>query len=188
MSRAAIGIGIGSALVLGACDQTTSTPEPAAATTTTTTSSDEPTEPFAKGFVDAHDLHRSKVSPPAKPPLPPVRWSPEIAAQAQAWAQRCEFEHGDTDLGENLSARTDVAEPSEIVAGWAAEGEAYDYASNRCESGKVCGHYTQVVWRNSTQIGCGMAQCNSGGPWDGPWVMWVCRYSPAGNWQGKRPY
>jgi uncharacterized protein YkwD len=159
---------------------------PARRTSTQPTSS---ADPFADAFVAAHNLHRARVSPAANPPLPSVTWSNELAAQARAWAERCEFEHGDTDLGENLSARTDMADPEVIVAAWAAEGEAFDYKRNRCASGEVCGHYTQVVWRDSTQIGCGMAQCGAGGPFgDHAWVMWVCNYSPAGNWSGQRPY
>jgi pathogenesis-related protein 1 len=143
----------------------------------------------ASAFVEAHDHHRAQVSPPASPTLPPVRWSEELAARAQAWADRCEFEHSQTDAGENLAARTQMITPEEIVAGWAAEGEHYDYARNRCAKGEVCGHYTQVVWRDSTQIGCGVAQCPSGGPFgEHEWVFWVCNYSPAGNWQGQKPY
>lgn len=146
-------------------------------------------DPFADGFVAAHNLHRARVSPAAKPPLPSVTWSNELAAQARAWAERCQFDHSNTDLGENLSARTDSADPEVIVAAWAVEGDAFDYKRNRCASGEVCGHYTQVVWRDSTQIGCGMARCDAGGPFgDHEWFMWVCNYSPAGNWSGQRPY
>jgi pathogenesis-related protein 1 len=146
-------------------------------------------DPFADAFVAAHNQHRAHVSPAANPPLPNVTWSNELAAQARAWAERCEFNHSKTDLGENLSARTDMADPEVIVAAWAAEGENFDYKRNRCASGEVCGHYTQVVWRDSTQIGCGMAQCGAGGPFgDTQWFLWVCNYSPAGNWSGQRPY
>lgn len=146
-------------------------------------------DPFAEAFVVAHNQERARVSPAANPALPPVTWSNELAAQARAWAERCKFDHSKTDLGENLSARTDMADPDVIVAAWVAEGEAFDYKRNRCASGEVCGHYTQVVWRDSTQIGCGMAKCGAGGPFgDEEWFMWVCNYSPAGNWSGQKPY
>ena len=146
-------------------------------------------DPFAEAFVRAHDLHRARVSPAPRSPLPSVRWSPELAAHAQAWAERCEFEHSRGEFGENLAARTGAATPDEVVAGWAAEAEDFDYARNRCTPGKVCGHYTQIVWRDSTQIGCGVAQCGGGGPFGGrAWTSWVCNYSPAGNWMGERPY
>jgi pathogenesis-related protein 1 len=141
-------------------------------------------------FVTAHNTYRDRVSPPAKPPLPPVRWSNELAATAQAWADRCKFEHSQgSAFGENLAARTHMAAPAEIVADWASEAADYDYARDRCAPGKVCGHYTQMVWRSSTQIGCGVAQCSTNSPFgDGDWVMWVCNYSPAGNYTGERPY
>lgn len=146
-------------------------------------------DPFAEGFVAAHNHQRASVSPTAKPALPPVRWNEDLAAQARGWAQRCDFRHSKTDHGENLSARTDQAEPATIVAAWAAEAADYDHRQNRCASGKVCGHYTQVVWRDSTAIGCGVARCSGGGPFGGgEWFMWVCNYDPPGNWKGQRPY
>ncbi|MEM6522020.1 MAG: CAP domain-containing protein, partial [Cyanobacteria bacterium P01_C01_bin.70] len=45
-----------------------------------------------------------------------------------------------------------------VVAAWVAEKADYDYASNSCASGKVCGHYTQIVWRETTAVGCGVAR------------------------------
>jgi uncharacterized protein YkwD len=160
--------------------------EPTEPTPTPTPTAD----PFAAAFVDAHNRARANVSPPAKPALPPVRWSDELAASARAWAQRCEFEHNaKSDYGENLAARTDQADPATVVASWAVEAEHYDHRRNRCASGEVCGHYTQVVWRGSTTIGCAAARCSGGGPFGGgEWFMWVCNYSPPGNWQGERPH
>ncbi|PRQ00564.1 Cysteine-rich secretory protein family protein [Enhygromyxa salina] len=82
-----------------------------------------------------------------------------------------------------------MAQPEQIVASWAAESEHFNYASNRCAAGQVCGHYTQVVWRDSTEIGCAVARCSSNSPFGGgEWFMAVCNYSPAGNYTGERPY
>lgn len=146
-------------------------------------------DPFAEGFLSAHNRVRASVSPPADPPLPELRWSPELAATAQAWAQRCKFEHSETTFGENLSARTNRAEPATIVSAWASEAANYDYARNRCAKGEVCGHYTQLAWRDTSKVGCGVAQCSDGGPFGGgQWFMWVCNYDPPGNWKGERPY
>jgi hypothetical protein len=45
----------------------------------------------------------------------------------------------------------------------------------------VCGHYTQIVWRNTKSVGCAVAR--------GKGVeVWVCNYDPPGNYAGQRPY
>lgn len=146
-------------------------------------------DPFATAFVDAHNRVRASVSPRADPALPPVRWSDELAATARAWARRCKFEHSNSDHGENLAARTNRADPAAVVASWADEAQHFDLRRNRCASGEVCGHYTQVVWRGSVTIGCAVERCSGGGPFGGgEWFMYVCNYSPPGNWVGERPY
>ena len=63
---------------------------------------------------------------------------------------------------------------------WGEEIQFYDEASNECVGGG-CGHYTQIVWSNSTELGCGTVTC------DGV-DIWVCQYNPAGNVSGERPY
>lgn len=59
-----------------------------------------------------------------------------------------------------------------------------DYDSNTCSPGtcscisfqcNACGHYTQVVWRDSERLGCGVGDCTGGGE------IWVCNYDPPGN-------
>jgi pathogenesis-related protein 1 len=71
----------------------------------------------------------------------------------------------------------------EVVDAWGGEMKDYTYAQNSCAAGKVCGHYTQVVWKNTTTIGCGMAICDN--PKN---QIWVCQYLPSGNWVGQKPY
>jgi hypothetical protein len=39
------------------------------------------------------------------------------------------------------------------------------------------GHFTQVVWRQTTQLGCGVSTCRG-------MDIWVCEYDPPGNVQG----
>lgn len=33
------------------------------------------------------------------------------------------------------------------------------YATSSCKPGKMCGHYTQMVWKTSTKVGCAYAVC-----------------------------
>ena len=45
-----------------------------------------------------------------------------------------------------------------------------------------CGHFTQVIWKNTQYVGCGKATAANG------WVYFICNYYPAGNWRGEKPY
>jgi pathogenesis-related protein 1 len=135
--------------------------------------------PWADEILRAHNAIRSSVS------LPPLVWSEKIAAVAQQWAQtllqRNEFIHRPKSIyGENLF-EIDGAHlaPAQIVRQWASEARNYDYASNRCSG--VCGHYTQIVWGSTHELGCGVAS----GP---KREIWVCDYSPPGNVIGRRPF
>jgi uncharacterized protein YkwD len=115
----------------------------------------------------------------------PLAWSDRLAAHAQEWAETL-WVHGQffhrpgSKYGENLFEMTGAsASPAQVVNAWAAESWNYDYSSNRCRG--VCGHYTQIVWSSTQEMGCAVAR---GGGRD----VWVCNYDPPGNWVGKRPY
>ena len=137
------------------------------------------------GLTAAHNRVREVLG------IAPLTWSPELARYAQAWAdtlQRggCDLQHRPRSgpdaqrYGENIfSATGQAATAGDVVDAWAAERAGYDPAKNRCRG--VCGHYTQVVWRNSQRLGCGMATC-------GDTEVWVCNYDPPGNFVGQRPY
>lgn len=143
------------------------------------------------GITAAHNRVREQVG------VPPLRWSSELAASARRWANACVDEvapagmidHSpdppkQASIGENLYATTaPKVDPLAAVAGWAGEAQDYDYARNTCR-GPMCGHYTQVVWRGTTAVGCAVGSC--------PRLRFrstlVCHYSPAGNVVGQRPY
>jgi uncharacterized protein YkwD len=131
------------------------------------------------GMTAAHNAARAAVSPAATPAIPPLTWSSEIAATAQAWADGCKFEHSSGKYGENLYASGGAnTTPEDVVGSWVGEAKDYDYAANSCSG--VCGHYTQVVWRNSTKLGCGVTNCTKNSPFSGfpNWQIWVCNYDP----------
>ena len=113
---------------------------------------------------------------------PPLQWSDALAAEAQAWADHlaaagCRFEHSQTDHGENLAAGTSGAlDPDAVVAMWAREEEKYDY--KKAGFSMATGHFTQVVWKDSQAIGCGVATCRG-------MDTWVCNYDPPGNYEGQ---
>jgi uncharacterized protein YkwD len=143
--------------------------------------------PQMQGMSAAHNAERASVNPPANPAIPSITWSNQIAAVAQAHAEQCVFQHSNNPYGENIYATSGSATPQDVVGSWASEKANYNYASNTCNG--VCGHYTQVVWADSLNLGCGVANCNQNSPLGGgSWQMWVCNYDPPGNFNGQRPY
>jgi pathogenesis-related protein 1 len=144
-----------------------------------------------QALVDAHNAARASAEPTPSPALPEMTWSTTAAATAQAWAERCVFEHSTSGLGENLALFSprdiDASLATETVGLWDGERVDYNYDSNSCRGGAQCGHYTQVVWRDSTAVGCGVAECDDV-PGFGAGSLWVCNYDPPGNFVGERPY
>ena len=60
---------------------------------------------------------------------------------------------------------------------WYNEGEKYDYQNRRSyQSGT--GHFTQIVWKNSTEVGFAQAEGSS-------MNFAVAMYYPAGNFLGE---
>lgn len=155
-----------------------------------------PTQPFGAGataepgrlagITAAHNQARASIA--TTPAIAPVSWSPELAASAQAVANRCVFEHSRTGHGENLYAATNDVSSQTVVASWMSERRDYDEVTHQCSG--VCGHFTQVVWRSTQRIGCGVARCAGSGPFSGfdSWEIWVCQYDPPGNQVRSRPY
>jgi pathogenesis-related protein 1 len=147
--------------------------------------------PDARIYVDAHNTVRAAVQKPADysgnwAPVPPVTWSDEVATTAQEWTEHlrdsmdCGLMHASgTGYGENLAGGTNV-DAARAVAMWASEEKNYSYSPEYAFETNT-GHYTQIVWRKTTHIGCGRATCGSR-------AVVACRYSPPGNFIGQAPY
>lgn len=133
----------------------------------------------------ARDILAAQNAVRARRGVTPLVWSDRLAVSAQEWAntllaRRQFFHRPKSPYGENLFEITGAAAtPAQVINAWAAESRDYDYKSNRCHG--VCGHYTQIVWRDTTAVGCAVAR-GSGRE------VWVCEYDPPGNWVGRRPY
>lgn len=141
----------------------------------------EPTS--MRGMTERHNKWRAELG------LPPLKWSNKIAAVAQKWAnvlknRGCKMEHSSTKYGENIywsmgAKRT----PQEAVDAWGSEKQYFNFETLTCnEHWSKCGHYTQLIWENTTSVGCAMAYCKDGAE------IWVCNYDPPGNYTGQKPY
>ena len=161
------------------------------------------------GITAAHNAVRAAVQTTTA--LPPLAWSETLAQYAQQWvdslaATSCSSPHhrSSQDLdkvgyGENLYVSLSSVGSStaqQAVDAWAAEKACYTYGNfmtnDKCDTtcytklnSDGCGHYTQIVWRTSTEVGCGVATCTNGGAKED---IWICNYKPPGNYIGNKPY
>jgi hypothetical protein len=135
-------------------------------------------------------------------------WSDSLAAGSQAWADHLAtlnrgFHATDAEkggpFGENIASWTHGCALSSLVPPldynkvvcpgdtlrlmvmtWV--NEKTSYVPGTPITNTNFNHYTQLVWRTTTEIGCGMATGSNGND------FLVCRYSPAGNQFGQTPY
>ena len=171
------------------CGAASTTPPPGSTATEEPTPK-EPDDPRLSGVLAAHAQVRANASPAPAAPLRPLAWSEDDALVARAYAEKCTFAHnpGRGARGENLYASSGATPVAQVVANWAGESAGYDYATGACRG--TCGHYTQLVWADTTHVGCAVKTCTANSPFagKGSWELWVCNYSPPGNFVGKKPY
>ena len=135
-------------------------------------------------ILKAHNEERRAVG------VPNLQWSRKLAVSAQKWADHLvvigRFEHSMDGYGENLWSGTAAAySQTQMVEGWSKERQFFSPGCrfpNGCKGGWLkCAHYTQIIWRGTKEIGCGLAR-RAGSD------FLVCQYHPAGNIQGYLPY
>ncbi len=147
------------------------------------------------GLLQAHNKVRAKHN------VPPLKWSKKLEDYSMQWAKqlsknnKCDMYHrsGNPPYGENLYRSTAIVWTDgkreinpvtikDVVKAWTDEEKWYNYAKNSCQPGAQCGHYTQAVWKSTTEVGCAMQVCGDKSQ------TWVCSYNPPGNYVGLRPY
>ena len=135
-------------------------------------------------MLAVHNAARANVG------VAPLSWSDTLAegagVHARWLAANGKFEHSSTGLGENLWAGGPGAFGYEQMATlWVDEKRYYVDAPSPKNSSTGnwadVGHYTQVVWSGTTEVGCATATGSS-------FEYLVCRYSPAGNYSGQKAF
>lgn len=141
---------------------------------------------FRSRLLNAHNAERQRLG------MMPLVWDDTLAQHAQAWsaelARRGAFEHSPANQrpgeGENLFTGTADAYTLEAMIGGFI-GEKKDFRPgtfpNVSQTGRWSdvSHYTQIIWRSTTRVGCGLATRNGR-----DWL--TCRYSPPGNVVGVK--
>jgi uncharacterized protein YkwD len=137
---------------------------------------------MAQEILNAHNQARAEVR------ARPLTWSNQLASDAQAWANHLAsknaFEHSHTSgQGENLWMGTErCCSFTQMVGTFINEKKFYNGGVVTGSNFHAFGHYTQVVWRDTTQVGCAGATGS-----DRKYRL-VCRYSPAGNVIGQKAF
>lgn len=120
----------------------------------------------------------------AKHRVAPLKWSDEIARDSQAWAEKLararSLQHASKserkELGENIAMFSGKFETAADEATNMWYGEVKNYRFDKPGFQGNTGHFTQVVWKESQEMGMGRAQTA-----DGRLTFVVARYKPAGN-------
>jgi len=159
------------------------------------------------GILNAHNTFRSTITPKPVNPLPPLKWSDDLACVAMHHAMQATQDHdtypnrqlindGWTMVGQNLAAASPGFSDLDLIGadfGWASEWPSYNYSPGNCtcQSGQECGHATQMAWNTTLYVGCGYVMFPT--PTDPdfagqPEYILVCNYGPAGNVNNQCPY
>ncbi|KAF2707128.1 PR-1-like protein, partial [Pleomassaria siparia CBS 279.74] len=106
-----------------------------------------------------------------------VVWNGTLEGDAEGWGERCLFGHSGGPYGENLSSGYPNASAS--IEAWGQERVDYDFAKADFSHGT--GHFTQLVWKATTAIGCSRTRCDGRDKGGAPGWYVVCEYWPRGN-------
>lgn len=153
---------------------TTSAPTSTTPTTSTTPAStstsggDQPSSGFESDILQAHNDKRALHG------VQLLTWDSELAKYAANYAansfscNNVQLIHSNGPYGENLAAGyTGGYSP---VNAWYDEISQYDY--NNPGFSEATGHFTQLVWKDTSKVGCAKVTCNN------EWRQYtICEYT-----------
>lgn len=142
------------------------------------------TDPLAADWLAAHNTRRTAYY--AKKGLGPkdLKWSNTLAESALNYSisllelSGCTIEHGyqgNSYGGENLAAEwggSTSSTPEEVLYMWYDQEMGLPFGENL--------HFSQVIWRGTSYVGCGIASKQLGGN-QGACFIQMCRYLAPGN-------
>ncbi|XP_060064314.1 Golgi-associated plant pathogenesis-related protein 1-like [Ylistrum balloti] len=135
---------------------------------------DKERQKFREEVLAAHNKYRAKHG------AEPLTQAKDLDEIAQKWAEHLVkndiFEHSDTEYGENLWGGDANATGKEVTEKHYGEIKYYNFATGGFSM--ETGHFTQVVWKGSKELGTGYARDDHGK------AVVCCNYRPCGNVEG----
>ncbi len=148
----------------------------------------EASDMLAPRMLAVHNAERERLR------LPRLKWNRNLEREAGQWARVLSrngmLQHADqgsrNSTGENLWMGTAGGWQVEAMVGmFIDERKHYRHATfpniSRTGNWADVGHYTQIVWRDTQEVGCAVVTGRGND-------VLVCRYWPAGNIWGQKAY
>ncbi|CAL8103222.1 unnamed protein product [Orchesella dallaii] len=125
---------------------------------------------FIQDVLETHNKLRAKHG------APPLVINADLAKIAQAWAnevaKKGNMEHSTSGFGENVYWNTDKPPGTRPPEAWYSEIKDFNFS--KLEGQKGTGHFTQLIWKASKEVGIAMSSGKNG-------YYVVANYSPPGN-------
>jgi len=148
---------------------------------------------YSQKVVLSHNVHRANHS------ASNIAWSDSLAASAQTIAESCVYAHNTAvdggGYGQNIAAGVPSDNVTAIITDLFYNGEVewfvglYNQAQPSMVNFEHWGHFSQIVWKDTTQVGCATVDCSSQGLANvgsdvAPYFT-VCNYGPPGNYANE---
>lgn len=127
-------------------------------------------------------------------PVNNLQWDPNLALVAQIYASTCVIGNNAyrtqqyqslggtaTYVGENIASTTGTMTEQQFLGLWSAEDTSFVYEKLTSTDVTTFGHYSQLIWRNTSYVGCAIASCST-------FQFAVCDYAEGGNYLNQYPY
>lgn len=142
-----------------------------------------------KIILDEHNKYRSQVSPPAKAMMK-MTWDTDLEVDAQKHAEKCKWGQNGGPGRLNLFATASTLDVKFAIEEWNRERKFYNLTTSECVPVQSCDNYVQVVWAETSRVGCGSSYCEKidGMERENMHHLLLCNYYRPSEIKKKKPY